>query len=159
MLKNLFRKQTTTSLEELREELLEEYKELALRLPDIEKHSNCVHRKVASILYNTVTKQIITTGVNKTPSDESPCVNSNSCTKHITGKCPIIHSEVNAILSCFGKVKSFDNIILICTYSPCYECSKVIKAVGIKEVYFINKHHRTDWKYLKDNNILAVQLV
>lgn len=158
MLKNLFKKPNDTSLEELREEQLDTYRELAKKLPAIEKASNCVHRKVASILYNPLTKQIITTGVNRTPSNDSPCVNSNSCTKHITGKCPIIHSEVNAILSCFGKVKSFDNIILICTYSPCYECSKVIKAVGIKEVYFINKHHRTDWKYLKDNDILTVQL-
>lgn len=127
--------------------------ELVKRLPDIESLSNCMHRHVGSILYNPKTSMIIGIGVNKTPSTESPCVNSNSCTKHLTGKCPIIHSEVDAILHAHCDLKG---MYLICTYSPCYECSKVINAVGIKRVYYCNVHHRTDWKYLKDNNIEAI---
>lgn len=129
--------------------------DLSKELSTIAEASNCLHRKVGAILYNPISDTIITTGVNKTPSQPSPCIESNSCTKYITGKCPIIHAEVNAILS--AKTDLTDTI-LICTYSPCYECSKVIQAVGIKKLYYLHKHHKTDWKYLEYNNIEATQL-
>jgi dCMP deaminase len=145
MLKNLFKQPI----------LLEKCIELAKTLPELEQHSNCIHRQVGAILYNPQTKKIIASGTNRTPTEESPCIKTNSCTKHITGKCPIIHAEVNTILSARCSLKG---AILVCTYSPCYECSKVITAVGIKEVYYIHKHHKTDWKYLVDNNITLTQL-
>jgi len=142
------------------EQLREIAQGLAERLPEISSESNCIHRQVGSLLYNVRQHRVISTGTNKTPSEASPCVITHSCTKHDTGKCPIIHSEVNCILNCLKNCEPINNseVIMVCTYSPCYECGKVIVSMGIQKFYYLYKHHRTDWNYLKYNGVELVQL-
>ena len=127
-------------------------------LPEIENKSNCIHRQVGSILFDTIENKIIATGTNITPAS-SPCQENHCCTKHITGLCPVIHSEVNCIFNALedGYV-NFSNAFMLCTYSPCFECSKVLVRWKVPKLYYIYKHHRTQWEYLKRNGVDCIQL-
>lgn len=142
-------------------------------LIDTELTSNCVHRHVGSILFSKSGK-ILSLGANITPAP-SPCIESSSCTKHFTGLCPVIHSEVNCILNyyqmhidnnlsiindCFNPIihTNEEPSIMLATYSPCYECSKMLVRNKIQNVVYLYKHHRTIWKYLEECGIKLMQL-
>lgn len=55
-----------------------------------------------------------------------------------------IHSEANAISQLASSTESGIGAILICTHSPCLQCSKIIYSSGIKAVYYKNEYRSND---------------
>jgi dCMP deaminase len=56
----------------------------------------------------------------------------------------VIHSEANAISQLASSTESGIGAILICTHSPCLQCSKIIYSSGIKAVYYKNEYRSND---------------
>lgn len=141
------------------------FEQIIPELIKAEETSNCVHRQVGAVLWYEDTKnpRIIATGANISPY-ESPCIKTNSCTKHFSGYCPILHAEINCIYNYHENLeinkKKIDKskLVMIATYSPCYECNKNLVRNGIKHIYYIYKHHRTNWDYLRETMINYEQL-
>ena len=52
-----------------------------------------------------------------------------------------IHAETNAILQAAKLGIKLKNKMGICTTSPCVTCARMLYQVGIKKVYFKEKHH------------------
>lgn len=85
--------------------------------------------------------RILATGYNGTPTGkkncfEEGCERCNSNTKQGLSleKCFCFHAEENAILL-VGTKKS-QGSTLYTTLFPCYQCSKIIIAAGIVELYY-----------------------
>ena len=45
----------------------------------------------------------------------------------------VCHAEMNALLNRSGAVKG---ATVYCTHSPCWDCARVMKEAGIKQVVF-----------------------
>lgn len=56
----------------------------------------------------------------------------------------VIHSEANAISQLAHSAESGIGSILICTHSPCLQCSKIIYSSGIKTVYYKTEYRSND---------------
>ena len=104
--------------------------------------SRCKRKQVGSIIVKD--GNIISFGYNGTcPGEVNCCEDHKGNTKQ-----NVIHAELNAILKCGTQVKDAD---LYVTLSPCLDCCKLIKAAGIKKVYFSELYR--DISGLKKYNI------
>ena len=56
----------------------------------------------------------------------------------------VVHSEANAISQLASSTESGVGSILVCTHSPCLQCSKIIYSSGIKAVYYKNEYRSND---------------
>ena len=56
----------------------------------------------------------------------------------------VIHSEANAIGQLASSTESGIGAILVCTHSPCLQCSKIIYSSGIQTVYYKNEYRSND---------------
>ena len=56
----------------------------------------------------------------------------------------VVHSEANAIGQLASSTESGIGSVLICTHSPCLQCSKIIYSSGIKAVYYKNEYRCND---------------
>ena len=52
----------------------------------------------------------------------------------------VVHSEANAISQLASSTESGIGAILVCTHSPCLQCSKIIYSSGIKAVYYKHEY-------------------
>lgn len=65
----------------------------------------------------------------------------------------VLHAESNAIAKLAKSHNSSEGATIYCTYSPCFDCAKLIVQAGIKKVVFIEKNDHDD--YLDTINFLA----
>lgn len=56
-----------------------------------------------------------------------------------------IHAEQNALLKLIGTNCEPDNLCIITTLEPCYQCCKLIIASEVKEVVYIDKYERNEF--------------
>jgi dCMP deaminase len=56
----------------------------------------------------------------------------------------VVHSESNAISQLASSTESGVGAILICTHSPCLQCSKIIYSSGIQTVYYKNEYRSNE---------------
>ena len=56
----------------------------------------------------------------------------------------VVHSEANAIGQLASSTESGIGAILVCTHSPCLQCSKIIYSSGIQAVYYKNEYRSND---------------
>lgn len=52
----------------------------------------------------------------------------------------MIHAEVNLILHAARYGYSLDKSTVVCTLSPCQNCLRMLYQVGVREIYFRDKH-------------------
>lgn len=66
-----------------------------------------------------------------------------------------IHAEMNAIAFAARYGTKTHGADLMCSWSPCLECSKIIVAAGIKKVYYTNVYGRQPEgiEFLEKNNV------
>tara|TARA_R100000656_G_scaffold61465_1_gene47487 strand:- start:18007 stop:18402 length:396 start_codon:yes stop_codon:yes gene_type:complete len=118
----------------------------------VAQESYCERAKVGAILVKN--KNIISMGYNGCPSGMS-----NVCEIDGVTKPEVLHAESNAILKCAKNGSSCDNAVLYCSYSPCFECAKLIIQSGIKEVYYSELYRdQSGLDLLQKANILTTQL-
>lgn len=151
-----------------------------LQLTDtLSSYSKCQGRKVASMIIDKNTHSIISTGINGTMPGK---VNCEDRFKKILGEWYVItedgsykksddpevhhewslvneiHAEVNAITNLNkNSIQITDNMVMIVTHCPCYDCAKLIVRSGIKELIINNVYEKTEdmkvLEFLVDNDI------
>lgn len=123
-------------------------------LEKIKKTSIAEKRKVGAIV---ISGQYLYHGYNRM-FDGSKCENSDGET--LSG---VLHAEEDAIISYLKNKPTvyiehilvqvlFQTPIIICTYSPCINCAKLIINSGIKTLFYIDKHKvNFDKNHIKDD--------
>jgi dCMP deaminase len=63
-----------------------------------------------------------------------------------------VHAEVNMIGTMLKNDTSINENIVICSYSPCQDCAKLLSSVGINKIYYIKEYDRNqdDLDYFKN---------
>lgn len=110
-----------------------------LQMADIwGKNSKCGRLKVGCLI--TKNKSIISDGYNGTPMGfPNICEDEDN----VTLPC-VLHAEANAITKLAKSSQSSEGGCLYVTYSPCFDCSKLIIQSGIKRVVFSELYRNTD---------------
>ena len=110
------------------------------------QRSACQYFKVGVIFVRD--SRILTAGYNGPPIGEPHC-NEVGCAKRDkngnrlpagSGLCRGAHAEMNAIANASKEGVNLRRSVVYCTYSPCYDCSKVLVNLGIRE-YVYNKDY------------------
>lgn len=104
------------------------------------------HTKVGSCIVKD--NHILSLGYNGAPRDfpdEEVPWNRDTTLPLEEQKYPYIcHSELNAILNYRGDLSNLKGSTIYVTVSPCYDCAKALAQVGVSEVIYKEKYHRTD---------------
>jgi len=104
---------------------------------DVSRRSTCLRRKVGSIIVQN--NQLISAGYNGPPSGVKHCIQCNRTKPgEDLNSCVAIHAEINAIFEALKTHKKFDTIYT--TTEPCFYCSKLIVASGIKTIIYLDKY-------------------
>ncbi len=119
---------------------------------NISNRSTCIRKKVGCLIVPYSLENIYSIGYNGSlPGEENGCKDVGS------GMCGCIHAEINAL----NKLRNFDEnseLILMCTLSPCLNCSKQIIKYPIKKVIYLNSYRNTlGIDFLLDNNIEVIK--
>lgn len=115
--------------------------ELIKRLLDLKNLSPANKRKVGTIIVNKEGKPV-SFGYNYNQDGTDICENLEGKTFDT-----VIHAEESAIMYCCKNNIDITDATLICTYTPCIHCSRLIVLSGIKNLIFIDKHSENFEKF------------
>lgn len=102
--------------------------------------ADCTRRRVGAVIMDPQNR-VVSTGYNGAPSGEPGCL-SGACPRgqlsydqlaadSSYGNCIAIHAEENAIIWARTDLRGHT---LYCTDTPCHQCSKTIRNVGIARI-------------------------
>jgi dCMP deaminase len=115
------------------------FMELAVNLA---QRSHCVKRHVGAVL--TRDTRIISIGYNGPPAGTHNCDEEwpqEGCPRDSKGGCSLaIHAEQNAILYAVKNKTAVEGATLYLTLSPCLACARIIYAMGILRVIYLNAY-------------------
>lgn len=106
------------------------------------KRSSCRHFKIGVVFVRD--NRILTAGYNGPPKGEDHC-EEVGCQKEDelgnrlpagSGLCRGAHAETNAIANASTEGVNLSGSHVYCTFSPCFDCSKVLVNLGIKEFIY-----------------------
>ena len=127
---------------------MEKHKVYLKMCQDLSNLSKCSKHKVGALLVKD--DRIISNGLNGTPSGFINCcdkfsgidvtIEPGKSMHRVWAEKFEIHSEMNAMLFAAKSGVSLDGAVLYCNLEPCYNCLKHAVTVGIREIYFSNKH-------------------
>jgi|SRR5689334_7226467 len=110
----------------------------------ISKLSYAKKKQVGAVIVKN--NHIISEGYNGTPQGFS-----NDCEEDVNGKLftrrEVLHAESNAIAKLAKSHNSSDESTIYCTYSPCFDCAKLIIQAGIKQVIYLELNDHGDSSY------------
>lgn len=105
--------------------------------------SSAVKKQVGCILVKE--HNIIAIGYNGTPSGfDNNCEYVSNYTGKLVTSRDVLHAESNCIAKCATSSNSSEGSTMYCTYSPCYDCAKLIVQAKIKKVYFKEHYKHSD---------------
>ena len=117
----------------------------------VSKRSTCFRLNVGCVLVKN--NRVVSCGYNGTPPGEPHC-RGNRCPGR-DGCNLTIHAEDNAIR--YLSVGMPDDAYI--TDSPCIRCAELLKATGIKRVFFETPYRNTDpLHWLKGNHVDVFQV-
>ena len=96
--------------------------------------SKAERKKVGALLVKD--GNVISIGYNGTPSGFDNCCEIDPQTT----KPEVLHAETNAILKCARSTYSSEGSVLYLTYSPCFDCAKLVIQAGIKRVVYLEEY-------------------
>lgn len=119
------------------------------------QESKCVSRQVGALI--VLDGRIVSTGINGTPKGYQNCnehfPNYNPKTDreahHTWSKIHEVHAEMNAIAFAARNDIGIEGAEIYTILQPCDECLKMIKAAGIKKIYYVVPYD----KATKDNDL------
>jgi len=106
-----------------------------------EKRSHCIWFKVAAVFYKG--DKLLSVGYNGPPKGEVHC-DEVGCAKMVDGKklpggsglCRGAHAEANGITNAAAEGICLKGARVYCTYTPCYDCGKMLANLGITELIY-----------------------
>ena len=106
-----------------------------------EKRSHCIWLNVAAAFYKG--NKLLSIGYNGPPKGEPHC-DEVGCAKMVNGKkllggsglCRGAHAEANGITNAAAEGVSLKGTRVYCTYTPCYDCAKLLVNLGITELIY-----------------------
>ena len=110
------------------------------------ERSACKHFKVGVVFARD--RRILATGYNGSPKNEPHCFEVG-CAKEDkngnrlsagSGLCRGAHAEMNAMANANTVGVILFGSTIYCTYSPCYDCAKVLVNLGIKEYVYLKEY-------------------
>lgn len=148
------------------------HKHVIAHMRSLKNYADCstaVRAKVGCLIVKD--DRVISIGYNGTPPGWDNCCEyerainietSEKLTKiELVTKPEVMHAEFNALMKICKSHESSDGASLFCTYSPCFECAKMMVMAGIKEVYF-SEHYKTDngagFKFLEKCGICPTEI-
>jgi len=111
----------------------------------IASESKCVSMGVGAVLVKE--GHIISTGYNGTVKGAANCceVHKERGPEHTEWSLKYeVHAEMNALLYC--PVDTHGSI-MVCTHSPCWNCTKHMVAAGVKEIHYGETYYREASEY------------
>lgn len=106
--------------------------------------SRACRRQVGALLVKD--NNILSYGYNGTPTGFD-----NHCEDEQCETLPhVLHAEANAIMKACKEGRSTNGATLYLTFSPCYQCCKLIVQAGIKRVVYLDEHSDTSGLLLLD---------
>ena len=101
---------------------------------EIASLSRAKRRKTGALLVKD--NNIISFGFNGTPRGfDNACEGENFETLGT-----VLHAEANCIMKCAVNGQSTKGATMYCTFSPCFECAKLILQAGIKFLFYRDTH-------------------
>jgi dCMP deaminase len=114
----------------------------------ISQRSTCVRRRVGCIIVKNNLENVYSIGYNGSPSGKE-----NGCKKLDSGSCGCIHAEINSLKKINFEI---EDSILLCTLSPCKNCSKEILKYPIKRVIYLEAYRDLEGvDYLRKSGIIV----
>ena len=116
--------------------------------------SNAQNKKVSCIAFNMTTKYVEAEAVNSPANRRGKCEDIENETLS-----DILHAETKVLLDL--NVENFNDILLLCTDSPCMRCASHIVYKGIKHLIFkkVHKENIHSILYLLANKVNCYQIV
>mgnify|MGYP001558564612 CR=1 FL=1 len=108
------------------------------------QRSACKHFQVGVVFVRN--NRILCAGYNGPPKGEIHCIEVG-CAKEDkfgnrlptnSGLCRGAHAEMNALANANIEHVSLEGATVYCTFSPCYDCAKILVNLGIKKFVFEN---------------------
>ena len=112
--------------------------ESATRSKDPRTHvGSCIvkDKRILSLGYNGAPRNF--------PDEEVPLDNKSKSLKYQKNTF-MCHSELNAILNYRGNLSDFEGATIYVTLAPCYDCTKALIQVGIKEIVYKERYDKID---------------
>ncbi|MBD3165883.1 hypothetical protein GF324_04755 [bacterium] len=107
-------------------------------------YMTCDRAKVGAVIVRG--KRVIASGYGGAPPGTPTCDEVGHAMWH--GHCVrTVHAEMNAIAQAARFGPSVDGCDMYCTVMPCWNCAKMIAAVGINRVYYLNDYHPEEWEF------------
>lgn len=104
----------------------------------------CDRAQVGAVIVRD--KRVIASGYGGAPSGSVTCDEAGHAMFH--GHCVrTVHAEMNAIAQAARFGPSVDGAEMYVTVHPCWNCAKMIAAVGIKRVYYLHEYHPEEWDF------------
>lgn len=98
-------------------------------------------------------KRVLSLGYNGAPRNfpDEEVPNSSEPEELINNKNSYMcHAELNAILNYGGSLRDLEGASIYVTFSSCHNCMIALAQVGIKEVIYKERFHRTDSAQVSD---------
>ena len=65
-------------------------------------------------------------------------------TKELVTKPEVLHAESNALMKLARSTNSSEGATIYCTYSPCFDCAKLIVQSGVKRFVYNETYRNTE---------------
>lgn len=110
------------------------------------KYMTCDRAQVGAVIVRD--KRVIASGYGGAPTGSQTCDEVGHAMLH--GHCVrTVHAEMNAIAQAARFGPSVDGCDMYVTVMPCWNCAKMIAAVGIRRVFYIRDYHPEEWDFYK----------
>lgn len=140
----------------MKQKYIDYYMDVAHRTAQL---SEATRLKVGAVLVRD--NDILSVGFNGTPigyhTNECEYVNADG--ELVTNESVVIHGEMNAIIHANRKGISVQDSIMFITHTPCWNCSKHMVQLGIKEIYYRTPYRIFDETTLKFFDDMGVKLI
>jgi dCMP deaminase len=114
-------------------------------VPLVAARCTCPRRQVGAILVDAK-GQLVSTGYNGNPSGLGHCVDIPCPGAPSLGgqrsDCQALHAEANAVAQAMGSRRA--PWTLYCALTPCHDCSKLLLAVGVREIVALERYAHDD---------------
>lgn len=110
------------------------------------QYMTCDRAQVGAVIVRD--KRVIASGYGGAPSGSVTCDEVGHAMLH--GHCVrTVHAEMNAIAQAARYGPALDGCDMYVTVMPCWNCAKMIAAVGIKRVYYLQEYHPEEWDFYR----------